>query len=120
MGKKILIVEDNEQNLYLARYLLENSGYIVCQARTGLEGLAMAQTEQPDLILMDLQLPEMDGYEATKRLKSDPATAQIPVVAVTSYAMIDDRNKALAAGCVGHLEKPLVPETFVASVAAFL
>lgn len=120
MGKKILIVEDNEQNLYLATYLLENSGYTVCAARTGLEGLAMAQTEHPDLILMDLQLPEMDGYEATKRLKSDPATERIPVVAVTSYAMIDDRAKAIAAGCDGHLEKPLRPDTFVAQVAAFL
>lgn len=120
MSKKILIVEDNEQNLYLATYLLKSSGYTVCVARTGLEGLTTALAEQPDLILMDLQLPEMDGYEATRRLKSDPATRHIPVVAVTSYAMLDDRAKALAAGCAGHLEKPLAPETFVASVAAFL
>lgn len=120
MDKKILIVEDNEQNLYLATYLLQNGGYTVCSARTGLEGLAMAKTEQPDLILMDLQLPEMDGYEVTLRLKHDPATSRIPVVAVTSYAMMDDREKALAAGCAGHLEKPLTPETFVAQVAAYL
>ncbi|MBI1763512.1 MAG: response regulator [Acidobacteria bacterium] len=120
MSKKILIVEDNEQNLYLATYLLQNNGYEVSAARTGLEGLELARTLQPDLILMDLQLPELDGYEVTRRLKGDPATRQIPVLAVTSYAMSDDREKALAAGCAGHLEKPLAPETFASQVAKFL
>lgn len=120
MGKRILIVEDNDQNLYLATFLLQTNGYEVIAARHGREGLEKAKAEQPDLILMDLQLPEMDGYEATRLLKSTAETRQIPVVAVTSYAMIGDRDKALAVGCVGHIEKPIAPETFVSQVARFL
>lgn len=116
----VLIIEDNEQNIYLATFLLKNSGYQVIQARSGEEGLVLSQKTQPDLILLDIQLPEMDGYEVVRRLKNQPTTAQIPVVAVTSYAMAGDRETALAAGCQGYVEKPIDPETFVATVTAFL
>lgn len=120
MDTKILVVEDNDQNLYLVRFLLERSGYEVVAARTGIEAIGKAREEQPALILMDIQMPEMDGYEATRRIKSLPETARIPIVAVSSYAMAGDRAKALAAGCAGHIEKPIVPEGFVAQIAEFL
>lgn len=116
----VLIIEDNEQNIYLATFLLKNSGYQVVQARSGEEGLCQSQKTRPDLILLDIQLPEMDGYEVVRRLKSQPATAAIPVVAVTSYAMAGDREAILAAGCHGYVEKPIDPDTFVATVTAFL
>jgi CheY-like chemotaxis protein len=116
----VLIIEDNEQNIYLATFLLKNSGYQVVQARSGEEGLSQSQKTRPDLILLDIQLPEMDGYEVVRRLKSQPATAAIPVVAVTSYAMAGDREAILAAGCHGYVEKPIDPDTFVATVTAFL
>ncbi|MHB1400434.1 MAG: response regulator [Trichloromonadaceae bacterium] len=116
----VLIIEDNEQNIYLATFLLKNSGYQVVQARSGEEGLTQSQKTRPDLILLDIQLPEMDGYEVVRRLKSQPATAAIPVVAVTSYAMAGDREAILAAGCHGYVEKPIDPDTFVATVTAFL
>lgn len=120
MKKKILIVEDNDTNLYLATYLLEQNGHQVVGARNGFEGIATAIAEQPDLILMDMQLPEMDGYEATQQIKATPEISHIPIVAVTSYAMLGDREKVLAAGCAGYIEKPIVPETFVSEVAKFL
>lgn len=116
----VLIIEDNEQNIYLATFLLKNSGYRVVQARSGEEGLGQSRKTRPDLILLDIQLPEMDGYEVVRRLKSQPATAAIPVVAVTSYAMAGDREAILAAGCHGYVEKPIDPDTFVATVTAFL
>jgi len=120
MKKKILVVEDNEQNLYLATFLLEQSGYEVITARTGAMGVTQAQAETPDLILMDIQLPEMNGYEATKRIKSIAAINSIPIVAVTSYAMAGDREKALAIGCAGYIEKPFAPETFVSEIKKYL
>jgi CheY-like chemotaxis protein len=120
MKKRILLVEDNEQNLYLATFLLEKSGYEVITAHDGQEALEKAEVEQPDLILMDIQLPEMDGYETTRRLKSTPSISHIPVVAVTSYAMVGDEERALAAGCVGHIKKPFAPETFVAEIERYL
>lgn len=116
----VLVIEDNEQNIYLATFLLKNSGYQVIQARSGEEGLALSQKNKPDLILLDIQLPEMDGYEVVRRLKCQPATAEIPVVAVTSYAMAGDRETILGAGCHGYVEKPIDPDTFVATVTAFL
>ena len=119
MKKKILVIEDNEQNLYLTTFLLEQSGYEVVTARTGRKGVEKAQTEKPDLILMDIQLPEMDGYEATTRIKSMADINRIPVVAVTSYAMAGDREKALAIGCVGYIEKPFAPETFVSEIEKY-
>jgi len=118
--KRILVVEDNEQNLYLATFLLEKNGYEVITAEDGLEAIEKARTEKPDLILMDMQLPEMDGFEATRRIKSVAETSHIPIVAVTSYAMVGDKEKALGVGCAGYIEKPFMPETFVSEVEKYL
>ena len=118
--KKILIVEDNEQNLYLTTFLLEKQGYDVVQVRNGEEGLDLAVAERPDLILLDIQLPVMDGYEVSRRLKQAQETQSIPIVAVTSYAMAGDREAVLAAGCEGYIEKPIDPERFVEQVKGFL
>ncbi|MBT8763209.1 response regulator [Desulfohalobiaceae bacterium Ax17] len=120
MQKRILIVEDNEQNLYLATFLLEQKGYKVIAAQNGLEAIDKTLTEKPDLILMDIQLPEVNGYEATKRIKSMSEIHHIPIVALTSYAMVGDREKALAIGCVGYIEKPFDPETFVSEIEKYL
>ena len=118
--KKILIVEDNEQNLYLETFLLEKHGYDVIQARNGREGLKLAVSERPDLILLDIQLPVMDGYEVARRLKQEPDTTTIPIVAVTSYAMAGDRETILDTGCEGYVEKPIDPDGFVGRVKKFL
>jgi two-component system cell cycle response regulator DivK len=117
---KILVVEDNEQNLYLIAFLLKKQDYEVITAHSGLQAIEQAKMEQPDLILMDIQLPEMDGYEATRRIKGIPEIGHIPIVAVTSYAMAEDRAKALAAGCSGYTEKPIQPETFVSEISKYL
>ena len=117
---KILIVEDNEQNLYLETFLLEKHGYGVLQARNGEQGLEMAGCKRPDLILLDIQLPTMDGYEVARRLKLGGATQTVPVIAVTSYAMAGDRERIMAAGCEGYIEKPIDPDGFVEQVKAFL
>jgi len=119
MKKRILVVEDNEQNLYLATFLLKKNGYEVIAARNGLEAIEKAKAEKPDMILMDMQFPEMDGYEATKRIKGIPELSHIPIIAVTSYAMVGDREKVLAAGCVGYIEKPIIPETFVSEIEKY-
>jgi two-component system cell cycle response regulator DivK len=116
---RILIIEDNAQNRYLAAFLLEHAGYEVLQAETGAEGLEMAGRLLPDLILIDIQLPEMDGHEVTRNLKANPILREIPVVAVTSYAMAGDREKCLAAGAEGYIEKPIDPGTFVAEVVSY-
>lgn len=119
-SKKVLIVEDNELNMKLFHDLLDAQGYETLQTREGLQALALARQHRPDLILMDIQLSGMDGLEATRRLKADLATRDIPVVAVTAYAMPGDREKALAAGCAGYITKPLDTATFVEQVAAYL
>lgn len=119
-GKNILIVEDNLVNRRLAEFLLRSQGYTVLQATTAQEAFEVLKTERTDLILMDVQLPGMDGLEATRKLKEQPTTADIPVVAVTSYAMKGDREKALAAGCVGYITKPIDKNTFVQDVATHL
>jgi len=119
MKRKILVVEDNEQNLYLVAFLLQKDGYEVIAARDGHTAIEKAQAERPDLILMDIQLPEMDGYEATRRIKSTSDISHIPIVAITSYAMAGDPEKALAAGCAGYIEKPFAPETFVAEIKKY-
>jgi CheY-like chemotaxis protein len=120
MKKRILIVEDNEQNLYLATFLLEKHGYEVIQARNGEQGLELAASEHPGLILLDIQLPVMDGYEVARRLKQTEETQSIPIVAVTSYAMAGDRETILATGCEGYIEKPIDPDGFVAEIKGFL
>jgi CheY-like chemotaxis protein len=117
---KVLLIEDNPQNRYLARFLLEHHGHEVTQAETGPEGLALAASFLPDLILLDIQLPGMDGHEVARRLKANDALRHIPVVAVTSYAMVGDREKCREAGAEGYIEKPINPETFVAELARFL
>ncbi len=120
MGDHILIIEDNEQNRYLILFMLEKAGHTVIQARDGYEGIALAKQETPALILLDIQLPEMDGYTVARELKQIPALVNVPIVAVTSYAMVGDRERALAAGCVGYIEKPINPETFVNEVQQYL
>jgi two-component system cell cycle response regulator DivK len=120
MRSKILVIEDNEQNLYLTTFILEKHGHEVIQAQEGSEGIRLAGQTEPDLILLDIQLPEMDGYEVAHRLRSNPALEGVPIVAVTSYAMVGDRERILAAGCTGYIEKPINPDTFVAQVEAHL
>ncbi len=118
--KRILVVEDNETNMYLCCRILKSSGYEVIEARTGEEGVELAIKEKPDLIIMDIQLPGIDGYEATKRLRKLEADREIPIVALTSYAMAGDREKSLAAGCTGYLEKPINPNTFMSEIEKYL
>ncbi len=120
MKQTVLIIEDNEQNLYLLTFILNKNGYEVVQARDGHEGIELAGQVIPSLILMDIQLPVMDGYEVARILRSNPALAQVPIVAVTSYAMIGDRERALDAGCSGYMEKPINPETFIADIENYL
>jgi len=118
--KKILLVEDNPVNRRLAVFLLRSQGYEVREATTAQEALELLEKERADLIVMDIQLPGMDGLEVTRRIKAQPATADIPVIAVTSYAMKGDREKALAAGCVGYVTKPIDKNTFIQEIAACL
>ena len=116
-GKNILLVEDNEVNRRLAGFLLRSHGYQVREATTAAAAFEMVDQERPDLIVMDIQLPGMDGLEITRKLKEQPATADIPVIAVTSYAMKGDREKAFAAGCAGYVTKPIDKNTFIQEVA---
>jgi len=120
MKPKILVIEDNEQNLYLATYVLEAHGYEVIQARDGQEGIEKASQEKPALILLDIQLPGVDGYAVARELRRNPALDNVPIVAVTSYAMVGDRERILGTGCAGYIEKPINPETFVAEVEGYL
>jgi CheY-like chemotaxis protein len=120
MRPKILVIEDNEQNLYLTTFILEKRGYEVIQASEGSEGIRLASQTTPDLILLDIQLPGMDGYEVAHALRNNLALEGVPIVAVTSYAMVGDRERILAAGCTGYIEKPINPDTFVAQVEAHL
>lgn len=120
MKQKILIIEDNEQNLYLLSFIVESKGYEVSAARDGKEGIEMAERIKPDLILLDIQLPVMDGYTVARELRKNPELASIPIVAVTSFAMIGDREKAIEAGCSGYIEKPIDPQTFMVQVEEYL
>lgn len=116
----ILLIEDNEQNRYLATFLLEQHGYRVVSVSDGRGGVKAARDLLPDLILLDIQLPLMDGYAVARAMRDLPPLANILIVAVTSYAMVGDREKCLAAGCNGYVEKPINPETFVAEIGKFL
>ncbi len=118
--KKILIVEDDEKSLYLARFILEKEGYDVIEAKDGLEALDKISKETPDLILMDMQLPRLDGYEATRRIKADEKLSKVLVIALTAYAMKGDREKTIDAGCSGHIEKPIDPVTFAEYIKKFM
>ena len=119
-GKNILLVEDNPVNRRLAVFLLRSQGYEVREATTAQEAFEMIERERPDLIVMDIQLPGMDGLEATRKIKAQPATTDIPIIAVTSYAMNGDREKAMAAGCAGYVTKPIDKNIFIQEVAAHL
>lgn len=120
MKGKVLIVEDNPQNLYLIEFLLHSVGVATVSAANGRLGLELAQHEHPDLILMDIQMPEMDGFEATQKLKANPSTCDIPVIGVSSYAMPSSRKQASTVGMAAYLEKPIVPETFLSQLEPFL
>jgi two-component system cell cycle response regulator DivK len=115
----ILLIEDNEQNRYLTTFLLEQHGYKVVSAPDGRIGIEAAKKLIPDLILLDIQLPVMDGYAVAAALRNVELLTGIPIVAVTSYAMVGDREKCLAAGCNGYVEKPINPETFVVEIGKF-
>ena len=119
MKRNILLIEDNEQNRYLATFLLGSKGYHVKPAPDGPTGIRMAAGENFDLILIDIQLPLMDGYAVAAALRRNPSTRIVPIVAVTSYAMTGDREKALASGCDGYMEKPINPDTFVREIERF-
>ena len=118
--KRILVVEDNERTRYLITVIIEKMGHAALRAVTGEEGVEVAVRERPDLILMDIQLPGIDGLEATKRIRASAAAREIPIVAVTSFAMTGDRERLLAAGCNGYIEKPIDPETIMDQIASFL
>ena len=116
----ILIIEDNERNLKLVRDVLQFNGFQTAEARTAEDGLALASASPPDLVLLDLQLPGIDGMEAFRRLRASPPTAGVPVVAVTALAMKDDRERVLRAGFDGYLEKPISVRELPGQVRAFL
>jgi len=117
---RILVIEDNEKNMYLMTFILERMGHVVLKAVTGEEGVEAAVRELPDLILMDIQLPGIDGFEATKRIRASAAARGVPIVAVTSLAMTGDRERLLAAGCNGYIEKPIDPDAIMGQIAGFL
>lgn len=117
---RVLIVEDNRDNLELARYLLQAAGHTVLAAMNGAEGLACARQEHLDLVVSDLQMPLLDGYEMLRAMRADSAIPRMPMVAVTAFSMPGDSSRALAAGFDGYLSKPIDPETFVQSIEAFL
>jgi two-component system cell cycle response regulator len=117
---KILLVEDNPTNLQLMEYLLKAFGHTTVGAVDGAEGVAMANREVPDVILMDLQLPILNGYDAARQIKARPALQQIPIVAVTAFAMVGDRERILSDGFDGYIAKPIAPETFVSQVERFI
>jgi two-component system, cell cycle response regulator DivK len=116
MNKRILVVEDQEDNRQILRDLLTSVGFQLLEAEDGAEGVAAAEAQRPDLILMDIQMPIMDGYEATRRLKANPALSAIPVIVVTSYALSGDEEKARAAGCDDYVTKPYSPRQLLAKI----
>lgn len=118
--KRILIIEDNENNRYLARFLLEQAGFEVRTAVDGVQGLAMARSVSYDLVVLDIQMPQMDGYETAAALRGHPASAAVPIVGVSSFAMAGDREKALRLGFAGYIEKPIDPTTFADAIRSFL
>ena len=120
MSRTILLVEDNEDNVTVYRTILEHSGYRVVEARDGAAAIRLTRGERPDLVLMDISIPEIDGWEATRILKADPDTAGIPVIALTAHALESDRARAGEVGCDGYLVKPIEPRRVLEEVARFL
>jgi two-component system cell cycle response regulator DivK len=120
MTKRILVVEDQEDNRRIIRDLLTSVGYELIEAQDGAEGVRLAESERPDLILMDIQLPVLDGHEATRRIKQNPELRHIPIIVVTSYALSGDDQKAMAAGSDGYVAKPFSPRELLATIRKFL
>jgi len=120
VSRRILVVDDQEDNRRILRDLLTNSGFEVIQAETGEQAVALAEAQVPDLILMDIQLPDIDGYEATRRIKAKPALRATPLIVVTSYALSGDEAKALAAGADAYVSKPFSPRAVLAKIREFL
>ncbi len=119
MSPTLLLIEDNEKNRYLATFLLEAHGFKVVHAPDGPCALALTETLRPDVVVLDIQLPGMDGHAVARALRQIEHTKSVPIVAVTSFAMTGDRERALAAGCDGYIEKPIDPETFADEIAHF-
>ncbi len=119
MRRSILLIEDNEQHRYLATFLLEQHGYAVVAAENGQRAIELAMANDPLMILLDIQLPHINGYEVARALRTCPALVATPIAAVTSYAMPGDRERALDAGCSGYIEKPIDPETFVDALQGY-
>ena len=120
MKQKILIIEDNEQNMYMLTYLLESNNFEVHQTFNGPDGITRAKSMKPDAILLDIQLPEMDGYAVARELRKNKELNTTPIIAVTSYAMTGDKEKAFEAGATGYIEKPIDPDTFISQLKNFI
>jgi two-component system cell cycle response regulator DivK len=120
MSKRILVVEDHEDNRRIMRDLLTSSGYEVIEAVTGIEGVSAAETYRPDLIVMDIQLPGIDGYEATRQIKANPNLQKVPIIVVTSYALSGDDVKAFEAGCDAYVAKPFSPRDLLAKIREYV
>ena len=118
--KRILIIEDNEDNMYMIKFILEQNNLKVITAQTGSDGYEIALKEKPDLILMDIQLPDINGLEVTKLIRQSEISDLIPIIALSSYAMTGDKQKALDAGCAAYIEKPIDPETIMDSIRKYL
>ena len=119
MKLKALIIEDNDQNMYMLSFLLEKNGYEVFQAFTGLNGIKAAKMYMPDVILLDIQLPEMDGYHVALELRKSEEIKHTPIIAVTSHAMVGDREKAMESGATGYIEKPIDPDNFIQRMESY-
>jgi len=118
--KRVLVVDDNEANIHLVSFILKRHGFEVMEARDGAEGVLLAVREKPDLVIMDIQLPDIDGLVATRRIRASEADGEIPIIALTSYAMPGDKEKALAAGCTGYIAKPIDVESFITEIEKYL
>jgi len=120
MNENIVIIEDNEQNMYLMRFLLEKNGFSVVEAPSAADGIAKVLSLKPQAVLLDIQLPDMDGYAVARHLRSCREVESVPIIAVTSYAMVGDREAARAAGCSGYIAKPINPDTFIGQLRQHL
>lgn len=118
--KKILVIDDDEKNRYLISFLLEKEGFEVVIATNGIEGIEAAKKWQVDLIIMDIKMPKMNGYETTKRIRRLKKYKSISIIALTSYAMMEDKERAMKAGCTGYISKPITPETFLEEIKKYL
>ena len=114
--KKVLVIEDNQDNMKLITFILEKNGFNTITAENGKKGIELALKEKPDFILLDIQLPDMDGVEVLKAIRESEIDENIPIIAVTSYAMSGDRDRLLALGCTGYIEKPINPETVIGEI----